>query len=139
MTDYLIDTSAFVRLERDPGLREAWAEHIEAARIGICAVTELECLYSARSILDRRRKVTLMRLAYVEAMMPDRVYTRARVVQEELTMVGQHRSAGAADLLVAATAELNGMTLLHYDRDFETIAAITEQPVQWLARPGSIP
>jgi len=55
-----------------------------------------------------------------------------------LTEKGQHRSAGPIDLLVAATAELTGLTLLHYDRDFETVTRATGQDAQWLAPPGSI-
>lgn len=51
---------------------------------------------------------------------------------------GQHRSAGAVDLLVAATAELNTLTLVHYDRDFDQIAKATGQPAVWLAPAGSI-
>jgi predicted nuclease of predicted toxin-antitoxin system len=61
----------------------------------------------------------------------DRAYDRAWRVQEILTQRGQHRSAGAVDLVVAATAELQGLTLLHRDRDFECIAAVTGQALQW--------
>jgi predicted nucleic acid-binding protein len=51
--------------------------------------------------------------------------------EEALTMRGRHRSAGAVDLVAAATAELQGLNLLHRDRDFECIAAITGQALQW--------
>jgi predicted nucleic acid-binding protein len=70
--------------------------------------------------------------------MPDRVYQRAAEVQEALTERAQHRCAGPVDLLVAATAELENLTVLHHDRDYETIARVTGQPTQWLARPGSL-
>jgi predicted nucleic acid-binding protein len=59
-------------------------------------------------------------------------------MQEMLTEKGRHRGAGPIDLLVAATAELTGRTLLHYDREIETIAGTTGQAAQWLAPPGSI-
>jgi predicted nucleic acid-binding protein len=36
------------------------------------------------------------------------------------------------DLLIAATAELSGRTVLHLDKDFELIADVTGQPVQRL-------
>lgn len=137
-THYLVDTSALARLERDESLDEAWADHIANGHVNICSVTELEFLYSARSIIDRRRKLSRIRNAYPSVLMPDAVPRRAQEIQEELTMIGRHRSAGPIDLLVAATAELNGLTLLHYDRDFETIAEATEQPTQWLVPPGSI-
>jgi predicted nucleic acid-binding protein len=44
---------------------------------------------------------------------------------------GRHRSTGPVDLMVAATAELHGLTLLHHDRDFGQIAGVTGQPLRW--------
>jgi predicted nucleic acid-binding protein len=37
------------------------------------------------------------------------------------------------DLLIAATAERAGLTLLRDDRDFDTVAAMTGQPVRRVA------
>lgn len=51
---------------------------------------------------------------------------------------GTHRSASPIDLLVAATAEAHGLSLLHYDHDFVRVAEVTGQQVRWLADPGSI-
>lgn len=62
--------------------------------------------------------------------MPDGVYRRSRIVQEQLTAKGEHRGSGPVDLLVAAAAEETGLTLLHFDRDFEAIARTTGQPVR---------
>jgi len=101
-------------------------------------VTELELLLSARSLEDRHRIQQLLETSYTWVLMPDRVFDRARQVQEMLTEKGQHRGPGAVDLLVAATAELTGRTLLHYDRDFEPVARTTGQDTLWLAPPGSI-
>jgi predicted nucleic acid-binding protein len=42
------------------------------------------------------------------------------------------------DLMVAATAELSGLTVLHYDADFETIAKATGQPHRWIAERGTV-
>jgi hypothetical protein len=36
------------------------------------------------------------------------------------------------DLLVAATAELAGLTVLHVDKDFELIAGVTGQALERL-------
>jgi predicted nucleic acid-binding protein len=71
--------------------------------------------------------------------MPDRMFERAAQVQAALTDLGTHRSAGAVDLLIAAAAELHGLTLLHYDRDFDQIVRVTGQRAQWLASPGDSP
>lgn len=72
-----------------------------------------------------------MRLLFGWVPVDDRAYDRAWRVQEVLTQRAQHRSAGAVDLVVAATAELQGLTLLRRDRDFECIAAVTRQALQW--------
>jgi predicted nucleic acid-binding protein len=61
----------------------------------------------------------------------DGAYARAWEVQGEPTAVGQHRSAGPVDLVIAATAELFGLTLLHHDQDFATIAGVTGQEPRW--------
>jgi predicted nucleic acid-binding protein len=115
VADYLIDTSALARVL----LRQAtedWERRIGAGLVALCDLTELELLYSARSAKDRK---TVQ-------------YRRARVVQEQLTAKGEHRSAGPVDLLLAAGAEESGLTLLHFDRDFETIARTTGQPVRMI-------
>ncbi|MFI6451590.1 PIN domain-containing protein [Streptosporangium amethystogenes] len=61
----------------------------------------------------------------------DRAYDRAWQVQRLLTERGWHRSAGPVDLVPAATAELRGLTLLHRDHDFDRMAAVTGQALQW--------
>ena len=48
--------------------------------------------------------------------------------------VGEH-----PDLLIAAAAEAAGMTVLHYDEDYDRVSAITDQPTRWLAPKGSLP
>lgn len=90
-----------------------------------------DCFYNARSAADRAQGIGDLRSLFGWVPVDDRAYERARQVQEMLTQRGQHRSAGAVDLVVAATAELQGLTLLHRDRDFECIAAVTGQALQW--------
>jgi predicted nucleic acid-binding protein len=46
---------------------------------------------------------------------------------------GQHRAPSIPDLIITATAELAGLTVLHLDKDFEIIAQITGQPMERLA------
>jgi hypothetical protein len=137
-TGYLVDTSAFVRLARAPEVRDAWREQIGAGVLAVCPVTELEILFSARSKSHRDEMRTVLRTAFRWVVMPDRVFERAADVQQSLTDRGAHRSAGPVDLLVAATAEAHGLTLLHYDADFQTIAEVTGQPVRWVAGPGAV-
>lgn len=135
---YLLDTSALVRALRDPVVRGRWEEQIAAGLVAVCPIVEIEFLYTARSVDHRGELVEVLGAAFSWVPMPDRAFQRAHDVQGALTQVGKHRSAGAVDLLIAAAAELNSLVLLHYDRDYEQIAAVTGQPTVWLAPTGSI-
>ncbi|MGS2613952.1 PIN domain-containing protein [Micromonospora sp. LZ34] len=138
LADYLVDTSALVRLFRDPAVLARWEPAITAGLVAVCPLIELEFLYSARSVADRARLEEQLRIAFGWVAMPDRIYERATETQVELTGRGWHRSAAPVDLLIAATAEYHGLSVLHYDRDFDQIATVTGQPMRWLAPAGSV-
>jgi len=135
MTTWLIDKSALVRLATSPDAAD-WADRIQRGLVRITTVTRLEVGYSARSAGDlraglRRPPVSAMPVEYLTPAMEDRAV-------EVLTLLadrGQHHAPSIPDLLVAATAELAGLTILHCDKDFDLIAAITGQPAQWLTTP----
>ena len=137
-TRYLVDTSAFFRLVRDAGLRERWRDQLDAGLFAVCPLTELEILHAARSKSHSDELDRILRRGYGWVVIPDRAFDRAQGVQKGLADRGAHRSAGPIDLVVAATAEQHRMTVLHYDGDFAQVAAVTGQPVRWLAEPGSI-
>ena len=126
---YLIDTSGLFRILQDK-LRQAWAGELAAGVIAICPVVELEFLYSARSLADRLEKQRLLRTVFGWVPMAERAYDRAATVQQLLTETGKHRSAGPVDLLIAAIAEQQNLTVLCDDRDFETVASVTRQRVR---------
>jgi predicted nucleic acid-binding protein len=69
---------------------------------------------------------------------PEDVWEQAAEIQEALTGQAQQRSASIPDLIVAATARARGLEVLHYDRDFDTIARFTEQPTRWIVPPGTV-
>ncbi|MEV0687201.1 PIN domain nuclease [Nocardia sp. NPDC050378] len=138
MIRYLIDTSAAVRFIANPAVRRAWQETVTAGTVAVCDAVELELLYGATSLADRLRKKELFGDLFGWVPTPDGVWSRTHQVQQLLTEHGQHRSAGVADLVIAATAEASRVTILHYDNDFETVAKVTGQPTQWIAAPGSI-
>ncbi len=135
---YLIDISALVRLLRSEPARTRWEQQVTAGLVAVCPIVEVEFLYTARSKTDREELIDLLHAAFGWIAMPERVFARGWKVQAALTACGTHRSAGAVDLLVAATAELNGLVLLHYDGDFEQVAEVTGQPAVWLAEPGTL-
>jgi predicted nucleic acid-binding protein len=135
---WLADTSAVVRLLRDERAYVRWEDMIARRLVAICPITELEILYSARSPADRADLLDDLGEAFGWLAVPDRAYERALAVQAELTARGQHRAPGPVDLLVAAAADLHGVTLLHYDRDFDQIADVSGQAMQWLDEPGTL-
>jgi predicted nucleic acid-binding protein len=57
---------------------------------------------------------------------------RAVAVQSILAASGQHRAPSIPNLMIAATAELAGLIVLHLNKDFELIAALTGQPLERL-------
>jgi predicted nucleic acid-binding protein len=69
-----------------------------------------------------------------------RHFSNARDVYGELSTQGQasHRAVKHADLLIAATAELAGVGLVHYDKDYDLISSVTGQPARWVRPRGSI-
>ena len=126
---YLIDTSGVFRILQDK-LRQAWSDHLAAGVIATCPVAELEFLRSARSLADRLEKRRLLHELFGWVPMSERAWERAEEVQQSLTETAMHRSAGPMDLLIAATAERERLTLLCDDRDFTVIAQVTGQPVK---------
>ncbi|GAA4913915.1 hypothetical protein LX16_2156 [Stackebrandtia albiflava] len=116
--------------------RFGWDQAAIAGLIATCPITELEFFFSARSLADRTRGIEDLRSLFGWVPIDDRAYDRAWQVQHTLTEHGEHRSAGPVDLVVAATAELQNLTLLHRDHDFTRIGAVTGQPLQWYGPTG---
>jgi predicted nucleic acid-binding protein len=126
---FLIDASGLFRILQ-PKLREAWADQLAAGVIAVCPIVELEFLYSARSLADRLEKQRLLQDLFGWVPMHERAFERATEVQQLLTEIAAHRSAGAMDLLVAAIAEQDRLTVLCDDHDYLTISRVTGQPVR---------
>lgn len=110
---------------------------MERGLLARCGITDLEFGVSARSREDHRTLGTYRRDALEYVNTPDTVWVRAWEIQEALTDKGFHRSVKIPDLIIAAVAEHHGIPVMHYDQDFERIAAITRQPVEWVVAPGT--
>jgi predicted nucleic acid-binding protein len=129
---WLIDKSALVRLGATAHAEE-WASRVERGLVRIATVTRLEVGFSARSAADLRNglahpPLSAMPVEYATPAIED----RAVAVQLLLADQGHHRAVSVPDLLVAATAELAGLTVLHVDKDFDLIGAVTGQPIERL-------
>jgi predicted nucleic acid-binding protein len=101
-------------------------------------VTELEVGYAVRSSQDydatRQELLDLL----IPVTMPLRAEERARELQRDLVARGQHRGVSVPDLVLAAVADIEELTILHYDADFDLISSVTGQPTEWVVPRGSI-
>jgi predicted nucleic acid-binding protein len=132
VTTWLIDKSALVRLAGSPDAAE-WAARIEGGLVRITTVTRLETGHSARSGADlraafRRPPLSSMPVEYLTPAIEDRAVEILTLLADR----GQHRAPSLPDLIIAAAAELAGLTVLHLDKDFDLIAEITGQPMERL-------
>jgi predicted nucleic acid-binding protein len=132
VSPWLIDKSALVRLPASPDAAE-WAGRVERGLVRIATVTRLEVGFSARSGPElraglRQPPMSSMPAEYLTPAIED----RAAEILALLADRGQHRAPYIPDLIIAATAELAGLTILHLDKDFEVIAAVTGQALERL-------
>lgn len=129
---WLIDKSVLARLGTSPDV-DLWANRIERGLVHITTVTRLEVGYSARSAADLRSGLRNPPLSHmpIEYATPA-IENRAVEVLTLLADRGHHRAPSIPDLLIAATAELTGLTVLHLDKDFDLIAELTGQPTERL-------
>lgn len=132
---YLIDRSALARWTK-PMVKERLKPLHERYLLAVCRPTEYEMVHSARDSAEALRiSAWLHAFDYLPA--DDEVFSRALDIQRQALNAGFHRALSLPDLLIAATAELNGRTVLHYDGDFDMIASLTGQAAEWVVPPGS--
>lgn len=137
MATFLADKSALARGDTRPQVRAVIEPLLVAGEIATCGVVDLELLYSAQSPRTYARLAKGLR-ALPRVQVTEAVFERALEVQSQLARRSQHRAVSLPDLIVAACAESAGLTVLHYDADFDRVATITRQPVQWVLPRGSV-
>ena len=119
---YLLDTSGLVRLLRDPGLQAAWYEAIDAEAIGSCFPQRTEFLHSARNASEYDEIAAMFADLYPDVSVPKNAGRWISAAQHQMARAGEHRSASTVDLIIAATAAHHGLTVLHDDADYRTVA-----------------
>lgn len=134
---FLADTSVYVLQGRHQAVRDRFLALLSEGRLAACQMTALEYLNNAPDpkgyevlwgALHGQRWIDVT----AEAM------SRALEVHRALARKSQHRNFRLPDLIIAAAAEMHGATVLHYDADYERIASVTGQPVEWVAEKGSL-
>jgi predicted nucleic acid-binding protein len=132
---YLGDTSALAR-RAVPHVARRLTPLLEAGLVARCTPTDLEAGFSSPT--PAHVAVRQERSAWPFVAMDQRVLDRAVEVQDALAARSQQRGAKIADLLIAAAAEAAGLVVLHYDHDFDLIASVTHQRVEWIVPVGAV-
>lgn len=132
----VVDKSALARFGT-PTVAAALQPLYDRASVATCAVVDLEVLFSARSP-DHYERMRAEQRGLQRLPVTDEVCERALDVQRTLARSSRHRGASIPDLIIAACAEVNGATLLHYDADFDLIAEVTGQPTVWVVPRGTV-
>jgi predicted nucleic acid-binding protein len=134
----VVDNSAWSRADR-PEVREDWKHALRTDRLRISPIARLEMLFSARRgevFDDLAEQLSVVRTAPLTA-------TIARAAEDAMRTLS-HRSAGAqriplTDYLIAAAAQELGAAVIHYDRDYDTLAEVMAFESIWLAPRGTLP
>ena len=134
---YLADTSVYVLQARHAQVRRRFETLLVEGRLAACQMTALEYLNNAPTpdgygILWGAMHAQRWLEVTTQAM------DRALDVHRTLAQASQHRHFRLPDLIIAATAEIHGATVLHYDADYDRIARVTGQPTEWVAEKGSL-
>jgi predicted nucleic acid-binding protein len=132
---YLTDRSAWEQTRYNEAARQKFAKLHASWQIAVCTVIAAELLFAAGSHeAFVRQRAELETLRWID--MSPTAHRRSLNVMQELSRRGMPGVVGIPDLMIAATAETHGATVLHYNRDFERIAAVTGQPHEWIVPPG---
>ena len=132
---WLADKSALARLARQP-VAGRLGPMLVNGLVATTPIVDLEILYSARS-LAHYESILSERRALPSYPLTEESTDRAIEVQHRLARLGRHR-VPLPDLLIAAVAEVNELTMIHYDADFDLIAEVTGQPCEWVVPCGSL-
>lgn len=132
---YPVDTSVLGRAhQKQVGSR--LEELARGRQMWTCPLIDLEVVYGARArdVPDMIEERAALPLAPIDAPVMDRAIQVAGI----LARSSQHRGAKPVDLVIAAAAEAAGLTVLHYDNDYDRIATVTNQPTEWVAPAGTL-
>ncbi len=132
---HLLDTSVLTRL-REPSIRAAIDSKAQLGELARAGISDLEIGYSARDAVEWDRLADAVDVFELVETTTEHVQ-RARQVQRLLASKHQ-RGRKVPDLLIAAAAETRSLTVLHYDADFDRIAAVTGQSCEWVVPAGSV-
>ena len=134
---YLIDKSALARMQH-PAVEGRLAPIIESGEAATCSMVDLEV-----PVFDPEPEGTFASPRKAGACLPQGGLDGGGLQPGDRRPGASRRSRPGTgcryrDLIIAAAAEAARMTVLHYDADFDTIAAVTGQAMEWVVPRGSL-
>ncbi len=123
------------QVSRARGRGEASAS-ARRGQLATCAILDLELLYSSRNLRDYQETLEERGSLDAAPITPE-VLSKAIDLQHQLARRGEHRLP-IPDLIISAAAQMAGLTVLHYDEDFERIAAVGGALHEWVVPPGTL-
>lgn len=131
----LADKSAWEQARYDRRARDRLHELRQAKQLAVCVISISELLYSARNAEELARlRLDLSSLPYLH--LTEAAERQVEELMAALAMRGQHRPP-IPDLILAVIAHANSALVLHYDSDYERIAAVTGQGHEWILPQGT--
>jgi predicted nucleic acid-binding protein len=132
---YLADKSALARFPV-PAVAARLRPLLEEGHLATCTIVDLEVLYSSRNLADYEEILEDRRSLDTAPITPT-VMATAIELQHGLARRGQHR-VPIPDLIISAAALEAGLIVLHYDSEFERIAAAGGARQEWVVPQGSV-
>lgn len=137
-SQYIVDNSAYNRV-KVPAVRARLEPLAMGGLIATCGVIELEALVSARSPSDYVQQVQTRGAIFEYLDSEESDFELALDIQSKLAQASQHRAGKIPDMLMAAVAVRNNLTLLHYDSDFDLIGGVEPRfRHEWVVPRGSV-
>lgn len=126
---YLLDTSAYWRMQRSEATQKAWNRETIEGAIALAEPTRHEILHSARNGSERMEMAAMLDTVFSAASFTTDMWTWVDEAQLRLTAHSQ-RCAGVIDLMVAAVAVNHDLIILNDDKDFAAVARLIPEVKQ---------
>jgi predicted nucleic acid-binding protein len=137
---YLVDNSVLQRLPRSTAVQAAVGSLLDADHeLCCCALSLDEFASSARSATEHSEASRRLRTSFLYLPLSPEIDQLILDIRSALWVAGTGRAPGVIDVALAATAVHANAAVLHYDSDFEHIAAAYPQlDATWVVPRGSI-
>ncbi|QIS13442.1 PIN domain-containing protein [Nocardia arthritidis] len=136
MRGYLIDNSVWSRVDRSAAVATRVEQLLRTFAVYTTTPLILERCYSGKDAATFRALREEMDL--LPRLDPDAEVSEIALSLQADLWAHKPRSAGAFDILIAAVAIRHGLTIVHYDADYEHLAEVSALGHEWVVARGSI-